>query len=169
MGVIVDLRQNDGGANLYLAGYLTDTPIALARLEYYSQATRRFEAEEPPDQIEPIDDPYHFDKLAVLVGPACFSACEIEAYGFSRLPGAIVVGHGPSAGVEAEVAEGQYQLPENIWLQTPTGRFVLPDGSLFLEGAGVAPTLRVPVDAAAIMSDDVCYRLRRGRCWSGSE
>src|SRR5687767_14251681 len=89
---IIDLRQNDGGATLYLAGYLADDPIPLAQLEYYSQSTRRFEPDGPPDQIEPIENPYHFDQLAVLVGPACFSACEIEAYGFSQLPGAIVVG-----------------------------------------------------------------------------
>jgi len=153
-GVIVDLRQNDGGANLGLAGYLVDKPIALAQLEYYSQSTRRFEAEGPPDQIEPVEHPYHFGKLAVLVGPACFSACEIEAYGFSRVPGAIVVGQAPSAGVEAEVSQGQYKLPEHIWLQVPTGRYVRPDGTLFLEGAGVAPTLRVPTDAPVLLSEE---------------
>jgi C-terminal processing protease CtpA/Prc len=153
-GVIIDLRQNDGGANLALAGYLIDKPIPLAQLEYYSQSTRRFEAEGPPDQIEPVEHPYHFDKLAVLVGPACFSACEIEAYGFSQVPGAIVVGQAPSAGVEAEVSQGQYQLPEHIWLQVPTGRYVLPDGTLFLEGVGVAPTLRVPIDAPVLLSED---------------
>jgi C-terminal processing protease CtpA/Prc len=152
--VIVDLRQNDGGANLDLAGYLIDRPIPLAQLEYYSQSTRRFEAEGLPEQIEPVENPYHFDKLAVLVGPACFSACEIEAYGFSQVPSAIVVGQSPSAGVEAEVAQGQYQLPEDIWLQVPTGRYVLPDGTLFLEGAGVAPTVRVPIDTAALLSEN---------------
>lgn len=153
-GVIVDLRQNDGGANLDLAGYLIDKPIPLAQLKYYSQSTGRFEAEGPPEQIEPVENPYHFDKLAVLVGPACFSACEIEAYGFSRLPGAIVVGQAPTAGVEAEVAQGQFKLPEDIWLQVPTGRYVLPDGSLFLEGVGVAPTLRVPLDAPTLLSEN---------------
>jgi C-terminal processing protease CtpA/Prc len=153
LGVIIDLRQNDGGANLYLAGYLANDSIPLAQLEYYSQSSRRFEPDGPPDQIEPIENPYHFDQLAVLVGPACFSACEIEAYGFSQLPGAIVVGQSASAGVEAEVAQGQYQLPEDIWLQVPTGRYVRPDGTLFLEGAGVAPTVRVPVDAASLLSE----------------
>jgi C-terminal processing protease CtpA/Prc len=152
-GVIVDLRQNDGGANLALAGYLIDKPIPLAQLEYYSQSTKRFEPEGTPDQIEPIKNPYHFDKLAVLVGPACFSACEIEAYGFSQVPGAIVVGQAPSAGVEAEVSQGQYELPEQIWLQVPTGRGVLPDGGLFLEGVGVVPTLRVPTNMTTLLSN----------------
>jgi C-terminal processing protease CtpA/Prc len=153
-GLIVDMRQNDGGATLDLAGYLADEPIPLGQLEYYSEKSGKFEPAGEPDAIEPIKRPYHFKKLAVLVGQGCFSACEIEAYGFSKLPGAIVVGHEPTAGVEAEVSQGQFELPEDIWLQAPTGRMVQPDGSLFLEGAGVAPTLRVPLDAQALLSDD---------------
>ncbi|HEX9373705.1 MAG TPA: S41 family peptidase, partial [Roseiflexaceae bacterium] len=144
--LIVDLRLNDGGASLDLAGYLTDQAIPLARIEYYSAATGRFEPDGPPEQIEPVTNPYHFEKLAVLVDQGCFSACEIEAYGFSKLPGAIVVGQRPTAGVAAEVSHGQFRLPEDIRLQAPTGRYVLPDGTLFIEGAGVAPTLRVAID-----------------------
>jgi hypothetical protein len=38
----------------------------------------------------------------------------------------------------------------------PTGRFTLPDGSIFLEGQGVPPTLKVPVDETTALSiDDV--------------
>ena len=41
-------------------------------------------------------------------------------------------------------------------LQIPFGRFVLPDGSLFLEGQGVKPTIKVPIDASnAASTDDV--------------
>jgi C-terminal processing protease CtpA/Prc len=153
-GVIVDLRQNDGGAPLYLAGYLSKQPIPLAQLEYFSDASGRFEPDGERDQVEPVEDPYRFEKLAVLVDQGCYSACELEAYGFSKLPGAIVVGQYPSAGVEAEVSRGQYWLPEDIYLQVPTGRYIMPDGALFLEGAGVAPTLRVPVDARSVLEED---------------
>ncbi|HET9224492.1 MAG TPA: S41 family peptidase, partial [Roseiflexaceae bacterium] len=90
-GVIVDLRQNDGGTPLYLAGYLSKQAIPLAQLEYFSDASGRFEPDGQRDQIEPVDNPYRFDKLAVLVDQGCYSACELEAYGFSKLPGAIVV------------------------------------------------------------------------------
>jgi C-terminal processing protease CtpA/Prc len=154
-GVIVDLRWNDGGAPLYLAGYLSMQPIPLAQLEYFSDASGRFEPDGERDQVEPIEDPYRFEKLAVLVDQGCYSACELEAYGFSKLPGAIVVGQYPSAGVGAEVSRGQYWLPEDIYLQVPTGRYVMPDGALFLEGAGVVPTLRVPVDARSVLEEDV--------------
>jgi len=75
--------------------------------------------------------------MALLVGQACYSACEIDAYGFSKLPGIAVVGQAPTSGTEADVARGQFNMPTGISLQVPTGRIVLPDGSLFLEGTGV--------------------------------
>jgi C-terminal processing protease CtpA/Prc len=158
-GVIIDLRQNPGGAPLGLAGFFSEEEITLGQLEYYSDQSGEFEPEGEPDIIRPNEHQYRFDKLAVLVGPACASACEIEAYGFSQLPGAIVVGFYPTAGVEAEVARGQFKLPEGIEFQTPTGRFVNPDGSLFLEGQGVPPTVRVPLTANTLLSkDDVVLR-----------
>ena len=158
-GVIIDLRQNPGGAPLGLAGFLTDQTITLGQLQYYSSETGKFQSQGTPDRFYPNQEQYHFDKLAVIVGPACASACELEAYGFSKVSGAMIVGMYPTAGVEAEVARGQYQLPEGISFQSPTGRFVNPDGSLFLEGTGVQPTVRVPINAQTVLaSDDVELR-----------
>jgi hypothetical protein len=97
--------------------------------------------------------------MAVLVGLACYSACELEAYGFSQVPGMLVVGQYPTAGVEAEVARGQFRLPEGFSLQIPTGRFTLPDGSIFLEGRGVQPTLHVAVnEETALSTEDVVLK-----------
>jgi C-terminal processing protease CtpA/Prc len=152
-GIIVDLRQNDGGALLGFAGYLTDQVITLAQLEYHSLSSGAFEPDGPPATIEPIKNPYHF-KLAVLVDQGCYSACELEAYGLSQVAGAIVVGQYPTAGVEAEVSQGQFNLPDDLLLQAPTGRYVQPDGQLFLEGRGVAPTLRVPLNRQTLLADD---------------
>jgi len=39
-------------------------------------------------------------------------------------------------------------------MQFPTGRIINLDGSLFLEGVGVQPTIKVPVDAATVLSSD---------------
>jgi C-terminal processing protease CtpA/Prc len=83
----------------------------------------------------------------------CYSACEIEAYGFSQVPGMVVMGQFPTAGVEAETARGDFKLPAGIELTIPTGRFTLPDGSIFLEGQGVQPTIRLAVDQASVLSD----------------
>ena len=104
--------------------------------------------------MRPNQEQYQFDKIALLVDQHCTSACEIEAYGFSQVPGMIVVGQYPTGGVEAEVARGQFVLPEGITLQFPTGRITLPDGSLFLEGQGVPPTVRVPIDEDSVLSSD---------------
>jgi hypothetical protein len=58
--------------------------------------------------------------------------------------------------VEAETARGSFNLPEGFSVTVPTGRFTLPDGGIFLEGQGVQPTLKVPVDeTTALSTDDV--------------
>jgi C-terminal processing protease CtpA/Prc len=147
------MRQNGGGAPLGLAGFLHDQPITLGQLQYFSENSGKFENEGPPATVEPNQERYDFAKMALLVNQTCFSACEIESYGFSQVPGMIVVGQYPTGGVEAEVARGQFKLPEGMSLQVPTGRFVLPDGSLFLEGEGVQPTMRIPINEETVLSD----------------
>ena len=150
--VIVDLRNNGGGVPLGLAGFLTNQEIPLGQMEYYDNTQGKFIPKGPPDTVTANENQYHFDKIAVLVGLNCASACELEAYAMSKVPGAIVVGQYPTGGIEAEVSRGQIKMPENIGMQFPTGREVNPDGSLFLEGVGVQPTLKVPVDANSVLS-----------------
>jgi C-terminal processing protease CtpA/Prc len=150
--IVIDLRSNLGGSPLGLAGYLTNQQITEGQRLYYSAKTGKFEAEEPPDIIFPDQTQFRVPHLAVLVDQFCYSACELEAYGLSQVPGVKIVGQYPTAGTEAEVSRGQVELPEGISLQIPTGRFVNPDGSLFLEGRGVVPTVKVPVTAAAVLS-----------------
>ena len=66
----------------------------------------------------------------------------------------VVMGQFPTAGVEAETARGEFNLPEGIAFGVPTGRFIMPDGSIFLEGVGVQPTVRIPVDEASVLSGE---------------
>ena len=153
-GIIIDMRQNSGGAPLELAGYLTNQPITMGQIEYYSSKTGKFEPEGVPEQVRPKPEQFSFDKMALLVNQSCYSACEIESYGFSKVPGMVVVGQYPTAGVEAEVSRGQFLLPAGLSLQVPTGRFVLPDGSIFLEGQGVQPTVKVPIDRNTVLSQN---------------
>lgn len=153
-GIIIDLRSNSGGVPLGLAGFLTDQDIPLSKIEYYDSLSGKFKSEGDVSKITANQNQYRFDKIAVLVGLSCASACELEAYGFSKLPGAVVVGQYPTGGVEAEVSRGQVKMPEGIDMQFPTGRMVLPDGSLFLEGVGVQPTIKVAINAANILSSE---------------
>ncbi len=143
-GIVIDMRYNNGGAPLGLAGFFTDQEIPMGQLEYFSDKTGKFEPEGLREKFLPNQNQYRFEKMVMLVGPACFSACEIESYGFSQVPGMVVVGQYPTSGVEAETARGSFNLPEGFSVTVPTGRFILPDGSIFLEGQGVPPTLRIP-------------------------
>lgn len=151
-GVIIDMRYNNGGSPLGLAGFLTNQTILMGQAERYDDTTGQFEPQGVQDKFLPNVEQYHFAKMALLVGPACYSACEMESYGFSQVPGMIVVGQYPTSGTFADVGAGQIQLPEGFAMQVPTIRFKLADGSLFLEGKGVQPTVRVPVDATTVLS-----------------
>ncbi len=153
-GIIIDLRNNGGGANLDLAGFLTDQEIEMGQSEYFNSNSGKFEADGEPDKTTPYGNQYHFDKMALLVGLNCASACELEAYAFSKVPGMLVIGQYPSAGIEAEVSRGQIEMPAEMHMQFPTGRLTLPDGSLFLEGQGVQPVIRVPVDEDTVLSTE---------------
>jgi len=144
-GIIIDMRYNSGGLPLGLATFLTENDIPMGQTYYYSETTGQFEPEGSPSIWEPMVEQYTFDKMALLVGPACVSACEEESYGFSQVPGMMVIGNAPTSGAFGEVSRGQILLPENFYMQIPTGRFLLPDGSLGLEGVGVPPTVDVPV------------------------
>jgi len=150
--VIIDMRANSGGAPLGLAGYFTDKEIPMGQLEYYSDKTGQFEPEGAPEKFLPNEEQYRFNKLYLLVDQACASACELESYGFSQLPNLTVIGETPTAGTEAEVSRGQFKLPEGFSVRIPTGRFVLADGSIFLEGVGVQPDDVVPVTEDTVLN-----------------
>jgi len=154
LGVVIDMRHNYGGSPLGLAGFLYDQDIPLGQLEYYSDKTGKFEPEGPRDKVFPNVEQYRFAKMVLLVDQNCYSACEIEAYGFSQVPGMVVMGQFPTAGVEAETARGKFILPEGMEFNIPTGRFTMPDGSIFLEGKGVQPAVRLPVNEASVLSGE---------------
>jgi C-terminal processing protease CtpA/Prc len=159
-GIIIDLRENGGGVPLGLAGYLTDQDIPLGQMEYYDDTAGKFIARGDQGKFTPMQSQYRFDKIAVMVGLQCASACEMEAYAFGQLDGAEIIAQYPSSGIEAEVSKGQVKMPEGIRMQFPTGRIVNPDGSLFLEGVGVQPTIKVPVDEENVLSSEDVVLLR---------
>ena len=152
--LIIDMRVNGGGTNLGLAGFLYDENIPIGQLEYYNEQTRQFEAEGLFDEVYPNEEQYRFDQIVLLVDQYCASACELEAYGFSQVPGVVVMGQHPSAGMEAEVSRGEFILPGDITLSIPTGRFIKEDGSLLLEGQGVVPQIEIPTTIESLTSDE---------------
>jgi C-terminal processing protease CtpA/Prc len=151
-GLIIDLRYNFGGSPLGLAGFLYDKEIPLGQLEYYSDKSGKFEPEGPRDRVLPNVEQFTFAKMVLLVDQFCFSACEIEAYGISQVPGMRVMGQFPTGGVEGETARGDFKMPDGMSFTVPTGRFLLPDGSIFLEGTGVQPDLKLSITADSVLS-----------------
>jgi C-terminal processing protease CtpA/Prc len=153
-GIIIDLRDNSGGNPIGLAAYLTDQEISMPQGYSYSSATGKFEKKGVPGRILPNIEQYRFDKMVLLVGPNCASACEDEAYSFSKVPGMVVVGMYPTSGTMADVGDGQITLPDGLSMQIPTERLIMEDGSLFLQGKGVQPSLHVPVNLETVTSTE---------------
>ena len=150
--VVVNLTPDSILPPLGLAGFFTDQNIPLGQFQYFNAVAGGFESKGELQTILPRASRYNFSKLVLLVGPGCSNACELEAYALSKLPGLSVVGQYPSAGVLSDVTGGQFLLPEGFSLQIPTGRFVLPDGGILLEGQGVPLTVRIPVDETSVLS-----------------
>ncbi len=145
--VIVDVRGNLGGAGLlatYFAGSFTVEPFDLAEFRFADPSgelvfSSTLDVKPTPSQWE--------KPVAVLIDGACASACEIFAAAVARDPSHLIVGQEPTAGVMASIFP--WRLPAGVLLQAPLGRLET-EGGVFLEGSGVAPTLRVPVTVASL-------------------
>jgi C-terminal processing protease CtpA/Prc len=150
--LILDMRQNGGGSGLlanYFAGSFTKEAFVLNK-SFQADKDGKF-VYVGSDLIEPA--PVQWEgPVAVLVGPACASACEIFSAAVAHDPKHLVVGRYPSAGVEAGVEP--WTLPEGLYFQAPTTQIQTPDGKIFLEGVGVVPTVKVPVTVESLLSTD---------------
>ncbi len=146
-GLIIDLRTNGGGSSglaYDFAGYLFDEEVTLYRGAYYNERLGEFEYADTPARIKP-GPLYYEGPVAVLVSPYCISACEGFAYALSQGGRSTIVGHYGTAGAFGEVGRGQYEMPEEISMQFPTGRPETLNGDLLIEGVGVQPDIVVPV------------------------
>ena len=52
------------------------------------------------------------------------------------------------------MGRGQYQLPESISMQFPTGRPELPDSKVLIEGVGIVPDINVPVTEKSALGQE---------------
>lgn len=155
-GLILDLRQNPGGSGRMaqdFAGYFFEDEFQPFTALYYNDISGQFEASKHPSRIEPAPS-FFAGPIAVLVGPDCVSACEGFASSLQHDGRVIVVGHYPSAGAYGEVGQGQYNLPDELTIQFPTGRYETPDGELAIEGVGVIPDITVPVTAESALGQE---------------
>jgi C-terminal processing protease CtpA/Prc len=154
--LIVDVRSNGGGvARLatYMAGSFYDRTFTLDRRVFVDAAGN--DVVSGIDQVEPA--PVQWSKpVAVLIGSDCASACELFAAAMAHDPSHLIVGQSATAGVEGGVFP--WLMPGHIQFRAPLVGFQDADGGVFLEGKGVAPTVRAPTTTASLIlppADDV--------------
>lgn len=155
-GLIIDMRQNSGGKGFLadqMAAYFFNEPLRLGNTGYYNEKLGDFFFDPRTEDrfyLPPPDLRYH-GKVAVLVGPSCKSACEFFAYDMSIQDRAAIVGQYPTAGLGGSVAE--FKMPGGQFVRYTIGRAVDINGEIHIEGKGVAPTVKVPVDETTLFSE----------------
>ena len=149
-GVIIDMRHNGGGNGWLadqMAAYFFNKETVVGNTAYYNKGSGTFYMD-PGDQTSMIPPPANLQyngPIAVLVGPACASACEFFSYDMTVNNRAKIVGQYPTDGAGGSVED--FIMPENIQVQLTIGRAVDANGNVHIEGKGVVPTVKVPVTA----------------------
>jgi len=154
--LIIDMRQNSGGNGFLadqMAAYLYDEAHELGNAGYYNEELDDFYFD--PRSVNryylPADELRYQGRVAVLIGPNCNSACEFFTYNLTIDERAAVIGHYPTAGLGGSI--DLFIMPEDERIQFTAGRAVDMNGEIHIEGKGVAPTVRVPVDPETLFSE----------------
>ncbi len=146
-GLIIDMRWNSGGYNLdaWFAGYFFDHEVVIGNdANYYTDIDDFFVDPVMEDRIIPPDDGrYYGGPIALLVSPACASACEFFSYNMTLEDRATVIGFYPTDGLGGNITP--VYMPDDVYFQFTTGRALDAEGNIRLEGIGVVPDIVVPV------------------------
>ena len=142
--IIIDLRNNSGGHMIKFAEYFIDEPTKLANLDYRGIKDVNENDLQYEVWLRPYTRHYQFNQITVMIGSACVSACEVEAYAFGMLPQVNLVGSETTSGGVALIYGQSYKMPGNIDFNYSIGRFVDEDGNTMLEGEGVSPDQFLP-------------------------
>ncbi|MBC7815129.1 MAG: hypothetical protein H7175_28485 [Burkholderiales bacterium] len=155
-GLIIDMRQNGGGESFLaetMASFFFAEPVVIGNSGFYVPDEGGF-VFHPRDvaRIVPTPDGERYDgAVAVLVSPACASACELFTYALSLNERAAIVGQYPTDGLGGAVQA--VTLPEGLYMQYAFSPGVGANGEINIEGIGVAPTIDVPVDEETLFSE----------------
>ena len=155
-GVVVDMRQNSGGSGWLanqMAAYFFSAETVVGKTAHYDKSTGEFYLD-PGDEsimIPAPEDLRYSGRVAVLVGPACASACEFFSYDMTLKDRAVIVGQFPSEGAGGSVEA--FFMPEGIYCQLTTGRALDANGKIHIEGRGVVPGVKVPVTSETLKQE----------------
>ncbi len=156
-GLIIDMRQNGGGSGFLadqMAAYFFEEQLELGNSGYYDEDIDDFFFDERTVDImyPPSEDQRYLGEIAVIIGPACLSACEFFSYDMALQDRATIVGHYPTGGLGGSVEV--FFMPDGEQFQFTIGRAVDADGKIHIEGTGVIPTLDVPVTEETLLTED---------------
>jgi C-terminal processing protease CtpA/Prc len=154
-GLIVDMRQNGGGSGFLadqMAAYFFDDVLESGNVGYYDESLNDFffDTRTVGYLYPPAPDLRYHGDVALIVGPACASACEFFSYDMTIDDRAAVVGFYPTAGLGGSVED--FDMPDGITVRYTIGRAVDVDGNVHIEGRGVVPTEVVPFTEEALFS-----------------
>jgi len=153
--LIIDMRFNGGGSGWLadqMAAYFFDEPLITGYGsgydidvgEYVTNLDRPRRFYLPPEELR------YDGEIAVLVGLGCASACEFFSYDMSLQDRAAIIGQYPSAGLGGGVSD--FDMPEGLRVRFTVARELDADQNIHLEGIGVQPTIRVPIDEESVLS-----------------
>ena len=154
-GIVIDMRQNGGGSGFLadqMAAYFFNDALDIGNSEGYDESLGKFYSDPNFENkfILPPENLRYSGKVAVLVGPSCASACEHFSYDMGLQDRAAIVGQYPTAGLGASVTT--YLMPDGLQLQYSIARTVDPKGNIVIEGTGVVPTVKVPVNEETLFA-----------------
>lgn len=155
-GLVIDMRINSGGSGWLanqMAAYFFDDRTIAGLTERYNEAIGKFfrDPDGESEMIPPAEALRYHGPVAVMVGPACVSACEFFSYAMTLKDRATVVGHYSSDGAGGSVE--QFAMPEGIFVQMTIGRELDAAGNIHLEGKGVVPDHHVPVTVESLLGE----------------
>ncbi len=156
-GLIIDMRHNGGGSGFLadqMAAYFYNEPLKLGNGASYDESQGGFYSDPNVEAhyILPPEDMRYNGKIALLVGPGCFSACEFFSYNMTLQNRAAIVGQYPTGGLGG--GQTTYAMPDGLQLQYSVVRPLDSQGNIIIEGTGVVPTVKVPVDETTVFSQD---------------
>jgi C-terminal processing protease CtpA/Prc len=155
-GLIIDMRQNGGGSGYLadqMAAYFFNEPLLLGNTASYDELRGEFYADPELEAhyFLPAENLRYDGNIAVLIGPNCLSACEFFTWDMTQQDRAAIVGQYPTGGLGG--SQTPFTMPEGIVLQYSSGQPLDKDGNIIVEGVGVPPTVKVPVDEATLFAE----------------
>jgi C-terminal processing protease CtpA/Prc len=156
-GLIVDMRQNAGGSGFLadqMAAYFYDEPLELGNTGKYDKDRDDFYFDSRGVErfYLPAEELRYDGAVAILIGPNCNSACEFFSYDMTLKERAAIIGQYPTAGLGGSI--DRVKMPEGEFFTFTKGRAVDANGDIHIEGKGVPPTTRVPVNEETLLNDE---------------